>query len=73
MSTSATPQTQAKQEATTLQEWLVIAPDYEGALEKRLKARPEHIKGLGSDGEGFWLWGGEFFSLLFFGRGREGG
>ncbi|KAF2441859.1 hypothetical protein P171DRAFT_488293 [Karstenula rhodostoma CBS 690.94] len=41
-----------------LQEWLVIAPDFEGALEKRLAVRPEHISGLKADAEDFWLWGG---------------
>lgn len=42
-----------------LQEWLVIAPDFEGALEKRLKVRDEHLGGLKADPEEFWLWGGE--------------
>ncbi|KAF1973178.1 hypothetical protein BU23DRAFT_554464 [Bimuria novae-zelandiae CBS 107.79] len=41
-----------------LPEWLVIAPDYDGALEKRLAVRPEHIAGLKKDDESFWLWGG---------------
>ncbi|KAF2649504.1 hypothetical protein K491DRAFT_708088 [Lophiostoma macrostomum CBS 122681] len=41
-----------------LPEWLVIAPDFEGALEKRLKIRGEHLGGLKKDPESFWLWGG---------------
>lgn len=45
------------------QEWLVIAPDFEGALEKRLKVREEHLSGLKKDDESFWLWGGML--LLF--------
>jgi hypothetical protein len=43
-----------------LQEWLVIAPDFEGALEKRLAVRGEHLGGLKADPEDFWLWGGTF-------------
>ncbi|PSN63933.1 hypothetical protein BS50DRAFT_576564 [Corynespora cassiicola Philippines] len=41
-----------------LQEWLVIAPDFDGALEKRLAVRPQHIDGLKADPDTFWLWGG---------------
>ncbi|ORY10851.1 hypothetical protein BCR34DRAFT_566097 [Clohesyomyces aquaticus] len=41
-----------------LQEWLVIAPDFDGALQKRLSVRQEHLQGLGKDPETFWLWGG---------------
>lgn len=41
-----------------LQEWLVIVPDHEGALQKRLTARPDHLSGLKKDDESFWLWGG---------------
>jgi hypothetical protein len=44
--------------AAPLQEWMVIAPDFEGALEKRLKVRPDHIGGLKADRDDFWLWGG---------------
>ncbi|KAK7190815.1 hypothetical protein DPSP01_007915 [Paraphaeosphaeria sporulosa] len=44
--------------AAPLQEWLVIAPDFEGALEKRLAVRGEHLAGLKKDDESFWLWGG---------------
>jgi uncharacterized protein YciI len=42
------------------QEWLVIAPDYEGSLQKRLAVRDQHLKGLKGDEESFWLWGGMF-------------
>lgn len=45
----------------TLQEWLVICPDHEGALQKRLSVRAEHLKGLQGDKEDFWLWGGMSF------------
>ncbi|KAJ4357924.1 uncharacterized protein N0V89_002501 [Didymosphaeria variabile] len=41
-----------------LQEWLVIAPDFEGVLNKRLAVRNEHLGGLKADPEDFWLWGG---------------
>ncbi|KAF2642285.1 hypothetical protein P280DRAFT_467683 [Massarina eburnea CBS 473.64] len=41
-----------------LQEWLVIAPDHKGALEKRLSVRAKHLEGLKADPEEFWLWGG---------------
>jgi hypothetical protein len=41
------------------QEWLVIAPDHEGALQKRLAVRDEHLAGLKKDAEGWWLWGGK--------------
>ncbi|CAI6338284.1 unnamed protein product [Periconia digitata] len=44
--------------AAPLQEWLVIAPDHKGALEKRLSARPQHLEGLKADHEKFWLFGG---------------
>jgi len=39
-------------------EWMVIAPDFDGALEKRLSVRPKHLEGLSSDPDTFWLWGG---------------
>lgn len=52
-----------------LQEWLVIALDFEGALEKRLAVRQEHLGGLKADPESFWLWGGtrpfRLFGLCF--------
>ncbi|KAF2262308.1 hypothetical protein CC78DRAFT_468301 [Lojkania enalia] len=41
-----------------LPEWLVIAPDHDGALQKRLAVREEHLGGLKKDPETFWLWGG---------------
>ena len=39
-------------------EWMVIAPDFDGALQKRLSVRPKHLEGLSSDPDTFWLWGG---------------
>jgi len=50
----------------TKPEWLVIAPDFEGATEKRLEVRPQHLAGLGEDPEDVWLWGGEFSILVPF-------
>jgi len=44
-----------------LQEWLVIVPDFKGALDKRLGARPKHLEGLKSDRDDMWLWGGTHF------------
>ncbi|KAF1358340.1 hypothetical protein EJ07DRAFT_125183 [Lizonia empirigonia] len=41
-----------------LQEWLVIVPDHEGALQKRIAIRQDHLGGLKKDDESFWLWGG---------------
>ena len=41
-----------------LQEWLVIMPDFTGALDKRMAARPKHLEGLKSDRDDMWLWGG---------------
>ncbi|KAL9104605.1 MAG: hypothetical protein Q9163_000470 [Psora crenata] len=32
--------------ATQRQEWLVIVPDHEGALDKRMKVRPKHFEEL---------------------------
>ncbi|KAF2840818.1 hypothetical protein M501DRAFT_930413 [Patellaria atrata CBS 101060] len=42
-------------------EWLVILPDQEGGLERRLKVRQQHLSELpnGVD-EDFWLFGGAF-------------
>jgi hypothetical protein len=51
--------------AAPLQEWLVIMPDYVGALDKRLAARPKHLEGLKSDREDMWLWGGKPFNQSF--------
>ncbi|KAF1849579.1 uncharacterized protein K460DRAFT_274430 [Cucurbitaria berberidis CBS 394.84] len=41
-----------------LQEWLVIIPDFAGALDKRISVRPKHLEGLKSDRDDLWLWGG---------------
>ncbi|KAH8685513.1 hypothetical protein BGZ60DRAFT_364764 [Tricladium varicosporioides] len=40
-------------------EWLVILPDHEGVLAKRMEVRPKHFEGLqkGID-SGFWKMGG---------------
>jgi hypothetical protein len=50
----------ASSNSAPLQEWLVIAPDHDGALEKRFTVRGDHLSGLKADPEGFWLWGGTF-------------
>ncbi|KAF2184405.1 hypothetical protein K469DRAFT_580261 [Zopfia rhizophila CBS 207.26] len=42
----------------TLQEWLVICPDFPDALDQRLSVRLQHLEGLKADPETFWLWGG---------------
>ena len=47
-----------------LQEWLVIVPDHEGALQKRIAVRQEHLGGLKKDDDSFWLWGGMCAFLL---------
>ncbi|KAA6410714.1 MAG: hypothetical protein FRX48_06137 [Lasallia pustulata] len=40
-------------------EWIVILPDSEGALERRNKARPDHLKALiPRVAAGFWTFGG---------------
>ncbi|MCJ1468312.1 hypothetical protein MMC07_006940 [Pseudocyphellaria aurata] len=40
-------------------EWLVILPDYEGVLDKRLEVRRNHIQGLEAlVKKGFWTFGG---------------
>ncbi|CAG8982391.1 hypothetical protein HYALB_00007513 [Hymenoscyphus albidus] len=42
-------------------EWLVILPDHEGLLEKRMEVRPTHFAGLKAGVEsGFWKMGGAF-------------
>ncbi|KAF2467132.1 uncharacterized protein BDR25DRAFT_235898 [Lindgomyces ingoldianus] len=43
---------------TPVQEWLVICPDFEGALQRRLSVRQQHLAGLKEDPEWFWLFGG---------------
>lgn len=44
--------------SASLQEWLVIAPDFQNSLDKRLAVRGEHLSKLKEDREDFWLWGG---------------
>ncbi|ERT00699.1 uncharacterized protein SPSK_08025 [Sporothrix schenckii 1099-18] len=40
-------------------DWIVIIPDHDGALEKRMAARPEHLAGLAPRVEsGAWTMGG---------------
>lgn len=46
-----------------MQEWLVIVPDHDGALQKRIAVRQEHLGGLKKDPEDFWLWGGKSIYL----------
>ncbi|RDL37813.1 Uncharacterized protein BP5553_05246 [Venustampulla echinocandica] len=42
-------------------EWLVILPDQEGALAKRMEVRPKHFEGLkANEATGFWKMGGAF-------------
>jgi hypothetical protein len=48
-----------------LQEWLVIIPDFTGALDKRVAARPNHLEGLKSDRDDMWLWGGTLYVLHY--------
>jgi hypothetical protein len=55
----------ASSATTPLQEWLVIIPDYEGALQKRLQVRADHLGNMKKDPEGFWLWGGELVLFPF--------
>ncbi|TGO35021.1 hypothetical protein BHYA_0173g00150 [Botrytis hyacinthi] len=44
-------------------EWLVVLPDNEGALERRVSVRPKHFEGLKTGLEsGFWKMGGAFLS-----------
>ncbi|KAL7273483.1 hypothetical protein RUND412_003658 [Rhizina undulata] len=43
-------------------EWICIIPDQEGALERRLKVRPDHLKGVKRlAAEGFFTFGGVMF------------
>ncbi|KAF1810218.1 hypothetical protein P152DRAFT_460726 [Eremomyces bilateralis CBS 781.70] len=49
--------------ASANNEWLVILPDQENALERRLEVRPKHFAGLKPGIEsGFWLMGGALLS-----------
>ncbi|KAG9239594.1 hypothetical protein BJ875DRAFT_365264 [Amylocarpus encephaloides] len=42
-------------------EWLVVIPDFEGKLEKRMEVRPKHFEGLKTGlEEGVWKMGGAF-------------
>ncbi|TID15692.1 Dimeric alpha-beta barrel [Venturia nashicola] len=44
-------------------EWLVILPDQQGAIERRMQVRPSHLANVKQDAHsGFWLLGGAFFS-----------
>ncbi|KAF1991103.1 hypothetical protein K402DRAFT_400582 [Aulographum hederae CBS 113979] len=46
-------------------EWLVILPDQPGALERRLKVRPDHLANVLADnkaGDDLWVLGGAFMS-----------
>jgi hypothetical protein len=49
-----------------LQEWLVIVPDHDNALQKRIDVRMKHLEGIKGDREDMWLWGGTFVTSLFF-------
>ncbi|KAA6414427.1 MAG: hypothetical protein FRX48_01176 [Lasallia pustulata] len=45
--------------AATKHEWIVILPDHEGALERRMQVRQDHLKNLNRQVEkGFWTFGG---------------
>jgi hypothetical protein len=57
LSTKFTLRTMASSTAP-LQEWLVILPDFQGALDKRLSVRQKHLEGLKGDRDDMWLWGG---------------
>ncbi|KAI3326788.1 hypothetical protein HD806DRAFT_488206 [Xylariaceae sp. AK1471] len=47
--------------STAKQEWLVIAPDEDGAIDRRLKARPKHLEEIKPDVDsGFLVFGGPF-------------
>jgi len=44
-------------------EWLVILPDREGSLERRMAVRPQHLSALTPRVEaGFWKMGGAFLN-----------
>ncbi|RDI82374.1 hypothetical protein Vi05172_g7724 [Venturia inaequalis] len=44
-------------------EWLVILPDREGVIERRMEVRPSHLANVQQDADsGFWLLGGAYFS-----------
>ncbi|KAF7899594.1 hypothetical protein EAF00_003930 [Botryotinia globosa] len=49
----------------TKHEWLVILPEHQGVLQKRLEARPQHLAGVKPLAEaGAILFGGAFFDDL---------
>ncbi|QSZ31717.1 hypothetical protein DSL72_001284 [Monilinia vaccinii-corymbosi] len=49
--------------ATEKLEWLVVLPDNEGALERRVSVRPKHFEDLKTGVEsGFWKMAGAFLS-----------
>ncbi|OJD36831.1 ycii-related domain protein [Diplodia corticola] len=41
-------------------EWLVILPDQEGASQRRVELRPQHLSNLSKYPTDFWLFGGPF-------------
>ncbi|KAI9855545.1 MAG: hypothetical protein M1824_006047 [Vezdaea acicularis] len=41
-------------------EWIVILPDHEGALEKRMAVRPAHLDDISSKRGNFWKLGGTY-------------
>lgn len=41
-------------------EWLVILPDQQGALPRRMEVRGQHLQNLQTYPPDFWLWGGGF-------------
>ncbi|KAF4626786.1 hypothetical protein G7Y89_g11370 [Cudoniella acicularis] len=44
-------------------EWLVVVPDHEGVLTKRMEVRPKHFEGLKPNVDnGFWKMGGALLS-----------
>ncbi|KAI8633155.1 hypothetical protein F5Y19DRAFT_490353 [Xylariaceae sp. FL1651] len=46
-------------------EWLVIAPDEPGAIDRRLKARPKHLEDIKPDVDsGFLVFGGPYSSSM---------
>ncbi|KAJ9642446.1 hypothetical protein H2199_004827 [Coniosporium tulheliwenetii] len=55
----------ASSSASKKHEWLVILPDKEGALEKRMKVRPEHLEKVRPLADaGLVPFGGAFLSEL---------
>ncbi|KAF2759478.1 hypothetical protein EJ05DRAFT_299341 [Pseudovirgaria hyperparasitica] len=52
-------QSRAMASASSKCEWLVIVPDFEGALQKRLEVRQKHLGGITPEPD-FWIMGGAF-------------